>query len=70
MTDAESPPSELQHRFLIALNDAITRGGAPGHDTGLGRQTLAAMTLVAHNHPDATAALIADAYDAFNSEHR
>lgn len=70
MMDAESPPAELQKRFLIALNNAITRGRAPGHDTGLGPHTLAAMTLVAQDHPDATAELIADAYDTFNSEHR
>jgi len=70
MTDTESPPSELQQRFLIALNNAITRGRAPGHDTGLGPRTLAAMTLVAQDHPDATAELIADAYDTFNGEHR
>lgn len=71
MTDAASPPAELRQRFLIALNDAITRGRAPGHDVGLGHpHTLAAMTLVAQDHPDATAELIAEAYDTFNSEHR
>ncbi|MEN3225246.1 hypothetical protein PUR22_30885 [Mycolicibacterium porcinum] len=69
-TDAASLTSELQQRFLIALNDAITRGRSPGHDIGLGLQTLAEMTLVAQSHPDATAEHLAEAYDTFNSEHR
>lgn len=69
MTSTEPQPSELQQRFQAALNHAIARGRAPAHDTGLGPRTLTAVTAVAHDHPDATADLIADAYDAFHREH-
>lgn len=70
MTSAESQPSELQRRFQIALSNAIARGHVPTHDTGLGQHTLTAVTAVAQDHPDATAAPIADAYDAYDREHR
>lgn len=70
MTSDESQPSELQQRFQIALNNAIARGRVPAHDTGLGPHTFSAVTAVAQDHPDATAELIADAYDAFHREHR
>ena len=70
MTNAESPPAELQQRFLIAPNNALARGCTPGHETGLGPHTLAAVKLVAQDHPDATAELITDAYDTFSREHR
>ncbi|WP_019969527.1 hypothetical protein [Mycobacterium sp. 141] len=70
MTSAESPPAVLRQRFHAALNDAIIRGRAPDHHIGLGPHTLAAVTLVARDHPDATAELIADASDTFDREHR
>jgi hypothetical protein len=70
MTSAEPQPSELQQRFQTALNNAIARGRVPTPDTGLGPRTFTAVTAVAHDHPDATAQLIASAYDAFHHEHK
>lgn len=60
---------QLRQRFQTALNSALTRGHSPSRFTGLGQQTLTAVTLVAAEHPDASADLIAAAYDTFLREH-
>lgn len=62
-------PSELRQRFQSALNDAITRGRSAMDGSGLGPLTRAAVRVVAEEHPNAEADLIADAYDAFELEH-
>ncbi len=61
--------SDIEQRFQTTLVSAIVGGSLPAHSSGLGPQTLAALTLVATEHPDATADIIAAAYDAFRREH-
>lgn len=56
-------------RFRESLNAAIVYGRVPLEDTGLGPSTLAAIRVVADEHPDASAAQIASAYEAFAREH-
>ena len=60
--------AERQALFVDALNLAITRGRMPG--AGFGPLTMAAVQVVAAEHPDATAEHIAAAYDAFRQEDR
>lgn len=59
----------MQHRFQTALNTALVDGHPPSRTGGLGPQTWAAVTRVATAHPDATAEMIASAYDTFRREH-
>jgi len=60
----------LRETFQKLLNLALTRGlTAPSH-CGLGPHTVAAIDVVANDHPDAEADYIAAAYDAFGREHR
>ena len=67
---AEPPsPDELRTAFLGLLNQALTRGRAARTNCGLGPGTLAAIDMVAYDHPDAEADCIAAAYDAFYREH-
>jgi hypothetical protein len=67
---AEPPrPDELRTTFQTLLNLALTRGRTTSSDSGLGPSTLAAINVVALEHPDAEAELIAAAYDAFRFEH-
>jgi hypothetical protein len=67
---AEPPtPEELRLTFQGLLNLALTRGRLTPPCCGLGPGTLAAINVVAFEHPDAEAELIADAYDAFQREH-
>ena len=56
-------------RFQQALNAAITLGCMPAASVGLGPDTLAALGVVAREHPDSAVELITDAYDAFTREH-
>jgi hypothetical protein len=51
------------------LNLALTRGRVASSSCGLGPNTLAAINVVAYEHPDAEADCIAAAYDAFDHEH-
>jgi len=51
------------------LNLALTRGRVTSSSCGLGPNTLAAINVVAYEHPDAEADCIAAAYDAFDHEH-
>ena len=67
---AEPPsPDELRTTFQGLLNQALTRGRATRSNCGLGPCTLAAIDVVAYDHPDAEADCIAAAYDAFHREH-
>jgi hypothetical protein len=67
---AEPPtPEGLRATFQELLNLALTRGRVASSDVGLGPTTLAAINVVAREHPDAEAELIAGAYDAFEREH-
>jgi hypothetical protein len=62
-------PDELRAAFQELLNLALTRGRLTSSPCGLGPATLEAIDVVAIEHPDAEAALIAEAYDAFEREH-
>jgi hypothetical protein len=67
---AEPPsPEQLRATFQRLLNLALTRGRAASGSCGLGPNTLAAINVVAYEHPDAEADRIAAAYDAFDHEH-
>jgi hypothetical protein len=67
---AESPtPEDLRQIFQGLLDLALTRGRVAPSSSGLGPSTTAAINVVAYEHPDAEAELIADAYDAFEREH-
>jgi hypothetical protein len=66
---AEPPPDDLRTTFQRLLNLALTRGRATPSSCGLGPETLAAIDVVAHEHPYAEADGIMAAYDAFNREH-
>ena len=60
----------LRGIFQSLLNAALTRGRMTSDASGLGPGTLAAIAMVASEHPDADAAVITAAYDAFDREHR
>ena len=67
---AEPPsPEQLRATFQALLNLALTRGRVTSSSCGLGPNTLAAINVVAYEHPDAEADCIAAAYDAFDHEH-
>ena len=67
---AEPPsPDELRSIFQELLNLALTRGRGTSSSCGLGPNTLAAIDVVAYEHPYAEADCIAAAYDAFDHEH-
>jgi hypothetical protein len=66
---AEPLPTELRQRFQGLLNAAIAMGRAPSGESGLGPRTMAAVSVVAHEHPEATPEHIAHAYDMFLTEH-
>jgi hypothetical protein len=55
--------------FHRLIGTAIVRGEPPGRNKGLGRQTVAAISAVAHAHPEATPAEIARAFEEFRREH-
>jgi hypothetical protein len=61
---------ELRRVFQGLLNNALIRGRVGAGAAGLGPGTLAAIAAVARDHPDADAAVINAAYDAFDREHR
>ena len=63
------PPDDLRTTFQLFLNLALTRGRSTPSSSGLGPDTLAAIDVVAHEHPYAEADCITAAYDAFNREH-
>jgi hypothetical protein len=56
--------------FKRLLHLALTSGRMPSTRFGLNPATIAAIELVACEHPYADAACIAAAYDAFEREHR
>ena len=63
-------PREPRNAFQELLNLALTQGrSVKSSDFGLGPATIAAIDLVALEHPDAEVTSIADAYDAFEREH-
>ena len=66
---APMPPVGLRSTFQDLLNDAIIGGQVPPEMSGLGPDTRAAIDAIAHQHPEASADLIADAFDAFTREH-
>ncbi len=61
--------TDLRGAFQDSLNCAIARGQRPSRRLGLGDGTCEAIEAVAYEHPDATPAQIADAYDSFAREH-
>lgn len=61
--------ADLRDAFQDSLNCAIAHGQHPAQWIGFGEKTRTAIEAVAREHPDATADHIADAYDAFASEH-
>lgn len=66
----ETPsPDPLRGVFEGVLHCALTRGRLISDVPGLGPGTVAAIAAVASEHPDADAALITAAYDAFDREH-
>lgn len=67
MCIAQTP--ENRELFRRALHGAVTRGVCPDPDVPLGHYTLVAIRVIAAEHPDVSADLIASAYDAFLSEH-
>lgn len=67
---ADTPAQdELRGVFQGLLNSALIRGRAHAEVSGLGPLTVAAIAAVAGEHPDADAAVINAAYDAFDREH-
>lgn len=66
----DHPPTDLRERFQDALHVALITGSPPPRSMGLGPQSLAAVTLIAAEHPYATAEDIAAAFDAFLNEHK
>jgi hypothetical protein len=66
----EEPANLVDRTFRDLLNQAITGGRRPRRTAILGPATWAAIDVLAHEHPDATAHHLAAAYDAFQSEHR
>lgn len=60
---------ELRRVFQGLLNTALIRGRVGLNVSGLGPGTMAAIAAVAGAHPDADAAVINAAYDAFDREH-
>jgi hypothetical protein len=67
---AETPAQdELRDVFQGMLNTALIRGREGLNFAGLGPGTMAAIATVAREHPDADAAVINAAYDAFDREH-
>ena len=62
--------ADLRDVFQESLNCAIAHGQRPAQWICLGDKTRTAIEAVAQEHPDATAGHIADAYDAFASEHQ
>src|SRR6187549_1295512 len=61
---------DLRDAFQNSLNSAIAHGLRPSRWIGLGEQTFDAIEVIADEHPDASVGRIADAYDAFDREHR
>jgi hypothetical protein len=62
-------PDELRTTFQDVLNLALILGRVTSSLSGLGPTTRAAIDVVALEHPDAEAEIIAEAYDAFQREH-
>jgi hypothetical protein len=55
--------------FRELLNLALTLGRIPSTTCGLGPGTVAAIDVIAREHPEAVTQLITDAYEAFKREH-
>jgi hypothetical protein len=62
-------PDELRTTFQGLLNPALTRGRASPTWSRPWPRTVAAIDLVAYEHPNAEADCIAAAYDAFEHEY-
>jgi hypothetical protein len=62
-------PPNSRRAFEELLNLALTRGSFAASPCGLGPATIAAIDVIALEHPDADAELITDAYDAYEREH-
>ena len=62
-------PAGPRSTFQDLLHGALLGGRVPPTMSGLGPDTVAAIEAIAREHPEATAELIADAYDAFTREH-
>ena len=60
-------PHKLRTTFQELLNHALTRGRVAPTPSCLGPTTRAAIDVVALDHPDAEAEVIAEAYDAFQA---
>ncbi|MFV8054806.1 hypothetical protein [Mycobacterium sp. 48b] len=66
----DSTNAEARERFGLLLNAAIVDGEYPSPADDLRPLAAAAVARVARQHPDATPADIASAYDIFDHEQR
>jgi hypothetical protein len=70
VSDYWAAPDGVGSVFKRYLHSAITDGVRPPRASRLGPRTSDAIERVADDHPEAAVDLIADAYDAFASEHK
>lgn len=66
---ANQPNRTSYETFRDALLGAVVDGRFPPATCDLGPQSSAVIRSIAERHPEADPDLIADAYDAFDSEH-
>lgn len=66
---AEAHSDTARQYFDALLRSAILAGRRPPPGGQVGPATWSAINIVANAHPEATAAQITAAYDAFNGEH-
>ena len=62
------PSDEVRAAFRHALLQAIIEGRMPPRYCRFGPLTWSAIEAIAQDHPEASASLIADAYDIFRRE--
>jgi hypothetical protein len=62
-------PTSLRQQFRVSLHHSLTTGRVAIAATGLGPQTISAISAVAQAHPEASSELIIAAYEAFAREH-
>jgi hypothetical protein len=61
--------TKLRRQFRLSLHHSLTTGRVTTAATGLGSQTISAISAVAQAHPDASSQQIVAAYEAFAREH-
>jgi hypothetical protein len=62
-------PTNPRQQFRVSLHHSLTTGPVGIAATGLGPQTISAISAVAQAHPEASVQLIIAAYEAFAREH-